>query len=112
MQQQKNELGKQLVERNLDVTVMVDKNIEVCCCLFTLPIYCTLMLLTFLQKLRCQHDAKNEQDKAAKKRRKTFKEKRRTVAREADKSRKDASDVITAHRKTRQSATRQSKIGQ
>ena len=110
LQQQKDKLGKQLVERNQDVTIMVEKNIEVCCCPFTFPVYCTLTLLTFLQKLRCQHDAKNEQDKAtkevvdrtAKKRRKTFKEKRRSVAREADKSRKDASDARTAQQVRRE----------
>jgi len=118
LQQQKDELGKLLVERNQDVTIMEEKNIEVCCCPFALPVYCTVTLLTFLQKLRWQHEAKNEQDKAtkevvdraARKRRKTLKSKQRTVAREADKTRKDASDALTAQqvrRKRRRGNTRQ-----
>ena len=117
MQEQKDELGKQLVERNQEVTIMEEKNIQVCCCPISLPVYCTLTLLTILQKLRWQHEAKDEQDKAtkevvdraSKKRSEAFKAKRRTVAREAAKAMKDARESKTAEqvqRETRRGNTK------
>ena len=118
LQEQKDELGKQLVERNQEVTIMEKKNIQVCCCPISLPVYCTLTLLTILQKLRWQHEAKDEQDKAtkevvdraSKKRSEAFKAKRRTVAREAAKAMKDARESKTAEqvqRETRRGNIRQ-----
>jgi hypothetical protein len=123
LQHQNDVLGKQLLERNQDVTTMEEKSIEVCCCPFTFPVSWTSTPLTFLEKLKCLQDTKNAEEKAtkevldqaAKKRRKSWKEKRRRVAREADKGRKDTRDAIAAQQvslrgeTTRQDNTRKVK---
>ncbi len=111
---------------------MEEQNNEVGYCPVTfLPIAYILKLLTFLRKIRRQHDATNEQakvtkevvDRAALKRRKAFRQKRQGVARELDKARKDANEAIAAQqvrrekrqdkkKKTREDTTRGDTTGQ
>ena len=85
-------------------------------------------LLTCLHKLRAEHDATKEKDKekqqivnlAAKKRRKTFREKRLALARDAEKARRDTIEATAAQEvrhdirtdQTRPDKTRQDKTRQ
>ena len=123
LQHQNDVLGQQLLERNQDVTTMEEKSNEVCCGPVTFPVCWTSTPLTFLQKVRCLQDTKNAKEKAtkevmdnaAKQRRKSWKEKRRRVAREAEKGRKDTRDAKAAQQvspkgeTTRQDNTRKVK---